>query len=202
MDMKTRHHLLLLVVAAALAACGNRMSPEQLAHKLDSVKMVEQNEHLALQGIRLEDENPLQAFFDSLSVQPLPLRYSEEYVHLLPHFQPVPPDIARFLQLGVTDDVRAVQLPETLSCRLIIVAKVSQDGSRTLWLYSIDSEFLPVDRLLIYAPATVDDLIEQKVSEFSITSDYEIRLREMKGTDRHPSQQIYHVSPARQFLRQ
>ena len=197
-----KHLFLLIVAVAALAACGNRMSSEQLAHKLDSVKMVEQSEQLALQGIRLEDENPLQAFFDSLSVQPLPLRFTEEYVHLLPHFQPVPPDIAHFLQLGATDDIRAVQLPESLSCRLMIVAKVSQDGSRTLWLYSIDSDCLPVDRLLIYAPVTVDDLMEQKVSEFSITSDYEIRLREMKGSGMQQSQQVYHVSTARQFVRQ
>lgn len=197
-----KHSFLIIIVVAGFTSCGNRMSSEQLAQKLDSVKMVEQVEQLRLQGIQLEDENPLHAFFDSLSVQPLPIRFTEEYVTLLPHFESMPPDIAHFLQLGVTDDVRAVMLPETISCRLVIVAVVNQEGDRTLWLYSIDSDYLPVDRLLIYSPTTIDDVVEQKVSEFSITSDYEIRIREIKGANMHQEQQVYHVSPARQFIRQ
>ena len=46
------------------------MSPEELAHKLDSVKALEIKEKLALQGINLEDsDNPLKQFYDSLDIQ-------------------------------------------------------------------------------------------------------------------------------------
>ena len=67
----------LLVVAALVAACGgykNQMSPEELAHKLDSIKALEIKEKLKLQGVDLESsDNPFKVFFDSLTMQTLPL---------------------------------------------------------------------------------------------------------------------------------
>ena len=80
---------LLAVLTAGLSACGFRSNlPADLQHKLDSVKALEELRLLRLQGIDLDNPNPLRAFYDSLMIQPLPLRYSDDYVKLLPNFQP------------------------------------------------------------------------------------------------------------------
>ena len=51
-----------LAMMLLLLSCGGRkqLSPEELSHKLDSVKNLEINEKLQLQGINLEEsDNPL-----------------------------------------------------------------------------------------------------------------------------------------------
>ena len=72
---------IILAVMLLLLSCGGRsqLSPEELSHKLDSVKNVEINEQLKLQGINLEQsDNPLKMFYDSLSLQTLPISYTED----------------------------------------------------------------------------------------------------------------------------
>ena len=68
-----------------LAACGNRqMSPGEMQRKLDSIARLETIEQLEMQGIHIgKDFSPIQLFFDSLNIQPLPVRYSDEYVKYL-----------------------------------------------------------------------------------------------------------------------
>ena len=88
---------LLVMMCATLmaAACGGRrMSPEELQHKLDSIKALEIKERLALQGVNLEaSDNPLKLFYDSLEIQALPISYSEDYVNFLPASKDVTPEM-------------------------------------------------------------------------------------------------------------
>ena len=72
----------LLTVLVLLTACKNKqMSPEEMQHKLDSIARLENVERLKAQGIDLSREiSPVQLFYDSLNIQPLPLRFSDDYV--------------------------------------------------------------------------------------------------------------------------
>ena len=84
----------------ACSSCGNNssLSPEELQHKLDSVKALEIREKLEAQGINLQSsDNPVKQFFDSLEIQPLPISYTEDYVRFLPDFRPVPDEIVKYL---------------------------------------------------------------------------------------------------------
>ena len=67
----------ILAMMLLLLSCSGRrqLSPEELSHKLDSLKSLEINEKLKLQGINLEEsDNPLKQFYDSLELQTLPHR--------------------------------------------------------------------------------------------------------------------------------
>lgn len=197
------------VVAACLfAACGGRrLSPEQLQHKLDSVQALENVEQLRLRGINLEEsDNPLQLFFDSLEIQSLPVSYSENYVTILSGYKTVPPEVVSYMNLEVEREPLAISLPETIGARLMLLATDEGDHRYSLWLYSLDEEYYPVDKLCLYAVDSEDDEAYLRHEEdeflqyFSITSDYEIRLLDYaKERYRAKLEEVYHIDDSRHF---
>ena len=204
-----RQGLVLLVVTLLMVSCGGgrKMTPEELQHKLDSVKALEIKEKLALQGVDLEtSDNPMKLFFDSLEIQPLPLSYDEDYVRMLPSYKEVGKDVAEYMNLVDCRHPKAISLPETIGARLIIIAADESDGEYSLWLYSLDDDYFPVDKLCLFSvdsrePEEYTEINEQEFLQyFSITSDYEIRLMDYAKEDyRAHLEEVYHINEARKF---
>ena len=200
--------LVMMCAALMVAACGGRrMSSEELQHKLDSVKALEIKEKLALQGVNLEaSDNPLKLFYDSLEIQSLPISYSEDYVSFLPAYKDVTPEIVSYMELIECEHPKAVALPESVGARLMIMAADESAGHYSLWLYSLDDDYVPVDKLCLYAVDDIDpeDIVdfgeEQFVQYFSITSDYEIRLMDYtKQQYKARLEEVYHIDESRRF---
>ncbi|MBR5324942.1 MAG: hypothetical protein IKU49_00450 [Prevotella sp.] len=196
----------ILALVALIVSCGGRrqqMSPEELAHKLDSIKALEIKEKLALQGIDLaSSDNPFKVFFDSLSMQTLPLSYTEDYVHFLPGFQEVPAEILSYMNLNGGEHPKAVSLPESIGARLMILAVEESAGSYSLWLYSLDNDYVPIDKLCLYAIEDKEDDIdpEEFIEYFSITSDFEIHLIDYSKTRNEVnSEEVYYIDDSRKF---
>ncbi|MBR2096847.1 MAG: hypothetical protein IJ907_03015 [Prevotella sp.] len=201
--------LVMMCATLMVAACGGRrMSPEELQHKLDSIKALEIKEKLALQGVNLEaSDNPLKLFYDSLEIQALPISYSEDYVNFLPAYKDVTPEIVSYMELIECKHPKAVALPESVGARLMIMAADESEGHYSLWLYSLDDDYVPVDKLCLYAVDDLDpeDIVdfggEQFVQYFSITSDYEIRLMDYtKQQYKARLEEVYHIDESRRFL--
>ena len=199
----------LVLVVLVLGACrNNRLSPEQMQHKLDSIAKLEAKEKLEAQGIHLDrDVSPVQLFYDSLGIQTLPIRYSEDYVRFLPGYKVVPAEMASFMGLEGRIEPKAISLPETAGARLMILAADEGDGLYSLWLYSLDDEYLPVDKLCLYAIEDEEDVFdidpEEFIQYFSITSDYEIHLLDFsKEANKTRTEEVYCLDPARHFILQ
>ena len=200
-----KHLLLILCLAALAAACGNRrLSEAELQHKLDSVRTLEVARQLRLRGIQLEETSPFQMFYDSLRIQALPLNYSEEYMKYLPNYTVVPTSIMAFLELEGRVAPKAIALPETLTSRLILLAADMTDGEYELWLYSLDEDCYPVDKLQLYAPKSLSDTsikLPDQETHFSITSDMEIRLLEYTSDYARQGQlSVFVVDDSRMFV--
>lgn len=203
--------ILFTIHCSLFTACGNRnsMSPEELQHKLDSVKAIEIREKLEAQGINLQgSDNPVKQFFDSLEIQPLPVSYTEDYVHYLPDFKAVPDEIVKFLSFE-GHHPKAVALPESLGARMILLAadETNEKDRYSIYIYSLDDEYLPVDKLCLYALEDEDDEFsidtEKLVQYFSITSDYEIHLIDFsKQANKTRTEEVYYLDPARKFILQ
>lgn len=201
----------LIAFAFLFSACGNRnsMSPEELQHKLDSVKAIEIREKLEAQGINLQSsDNPVKQFFDSLEIQPLPVSYTEDYVRYLPDFKPVPDEIVKYLSFEGYHP-KAVALPESLGARMILLAadETNEKDRYSIYIYSLDDEYLPVDKLCLYALEDENDEFsietEELVQYFSITSDYEIHLIDFsKQANKTRTEEVYYLDPARKFILQ
>ena len=174
--------LLILSVAVLVAGCWNRRpSVAELQQKIDSVKALEVKRQLRLNGVNLEEVSPFRMFYDSLQMQALPLSYSEDYVTSLPGYTVVPTSLVFYLELEGRVAPKAIALPETLGSRLVLLAADVDDGEYELWLYSLDNEYIPVDKLLIYEPSKFLGrrlTPDARDSYFSITSYYDINVWE------------------------
>lgn len=195
-----------IIAVMLMAACGGRsMSAEEMQHKLDSIQKIEAAERLAAQGINLADaDNPLKQFYDSLNLLPLPITYSDELVRYLPDFKPVPQDIAKALELEGNNKQKAISLSESLGARLMILAADEEDDRYSLWLYSLDNDYLPVDKLCLYAideEADLDDFgAEDILQYFTITSDYEIHLMDYsKNAHKTRTEEVFTLDAQRNF---
>lgn len=194
-----------LVLTALVAACGNKQpSAAELQRKIDSVQAVETVKRLEMQGISLKERSPLQLFYDSLAIQVLPLRYSKDYVEMLPNYMPVPYSIKTFLDLEGRDAPKAIALPETLGAKLLLLAADVSDGEYELWLYSLDNECVPLDKLQLYEPSKFSEKKLKTTSQetfFSITSDYEISIMEYADEDDREGQlSTFVIDDSRQFV--
>ena len=192
-----------------MTACGGRrMSPEELQHKLDSVKALEVKEKLALQGVNLESsDNLMKLFYDSLEIQPLPLSYNEDYIRLLPSYKPVTDDIVAYMNLVECRHPKAIALPETIGAKLIIIAADETDGQYSLWLYSLDDDYFPVDKLCLFSvderePEEYTEINQEEFLQyFSITSDYMIRLMDYsKEGYQARLEEVYEIDASRKFI--
>ena len=184
------------------------MSPEELQQKLDSVKALEMKEKLALQGIDLESsDNVMKLFYDSLEIQPLPLSYNEDYMRLLPSYKPMSDDVVAYMNIVDCRHPKAIALPEAIGAKLIIIAADETDGEYSLWLYSLDDEYFPVDKLCLFSvderePEEYTEINQEEFLQyFSITSDYTIRLMDYtKEGYKAQLEEIYEIDASRKFV--
>lgn len=162
--------LFLLLAALAVSSCGSRGSVN-LQEKLDSLRTLEELEHLRRQGIDLGDSygNPLKAFYDSLNHEALPIHYSPDYVEMTGLFSPVPDPIKMLLKLEGQTEARAVSLPQRGSLRPMLVAGYDEGEIAEIWLYTLDRDYFPLDKMCLYDAADNED-----EAYFAITSNYEI----------------------------
>lgn len=198
-----------IVIVLMFSACGGRsMSAEEMQRKLDSIQKIEAAERLAAQGINLaESDNPLKQFYDSLNILPLPITYTDELIRYLPNFKPVPQDIAKALELEGNNKQKAISLSETVGARLMILAADEEDDRYSLWLYSLDEDYMPVDKLCLYAiedEADLDDFDAEDILQyFTITSDYEIHLMDYsKDAHKTRTEEVFTLDAQRNFLLQ
>ena len=75
------------------------------------------------------------------------------------------------------------------------------------WFYSLDEDYIPVDKLCLYALEDEEDLIdidpEEFIQYFSITSDYEIHLLDYSKTARKTcTEEVYYLDSSRHFVLQ
>ena len=203
-----RRCFLPLLGVVLLTACGNKqMSPTDMQQKLDSIARLETIEQLEMQGIHIgKDVSPIQLFFDSLNIQPLPVRYSDDYVKYLPNYTSVPYELVKFMNFEGRTDPKAIALPESAGARLMILAADEGDGLYSLWLYSLDDDYMPVDKLCLYATSKEEqkenelaDPEDKLIQDFLLTSDYEVRLTDYSGKFQAEVQKVYHVDMSRKF---
>ena len=192
-----------MAVGLLVAACGGgRMSQAELQRKIDSVMAVENAEQLRMQGIELEEANPLQMFYDSLAIQPLPLVFDKAYLEEAPNYLDIPKELALLMELDTGMVTRVISLPETISNRLMLELVNHSYDDYTLWLYSLGVDYAQVDKMMLYSTRQERQFQAKDMSVgFSITANYEIRLNRYTNDNKKVWETIYVLDESRHFMK-
>ena len=166
-----------LVVTIVVAACGGRRGDAAYyAAKIDSLRKAEQLQQLRT-GAGLSGA-PVEQFFDTLQLCPLPVRSVGGNIERLAHFVQVPRDIAMHMGYPEDVDLRVLRLPRYHGHRVVLLAQEQDSVPPTLFLHTLDDACQPLDQLCIYeqrAEERGDELV-MVFNDYYITSDYHITL--------------------------
>ena len=100
-------------------------------------------------------------------------------------------------------ELNVLCMPLDKGARLMILAADENDGFYSLWLYSLDNDYVPIDKLCLYAVEDKEDDIdpEEFIEYFSITSDFEIHLIDYSKTRNEiNSEEVYYIDDSRHFM--
>lgn len=188
-----------LIAALFVVGCRYQRIPADLQSKLDSVHQLEKIEMLRLQGVRQDEVSPMQQFYDSLAILPLPLTYSEDFIAQLPNFVEIPKDLAELMSFHGHHAPWLIALPETVSLRVVLLADKEPDGT-SLWLYTLGSDYSPVDKLCIYKSLPYKMSNGKLVHvEYAMTSDYMVCLSIYTTDHKELRKRIYTIDETLNF---
>lgn len=165
---------LLTAIVLFSYSCGNRKSVADYERMIDSIRKAEVEREL----LRPATSDPVVSFFDSLGMKSVPMKYSVDFVTYLPQMERVPSNInARF---GYENNIElsAVKLPSYKMFHVMLVAEKLDSISTSLYLCTMDQEYVLIDRLCIYEQKVEkkDGLLGVMRLEYYITSQYETTL--------------------------
>lgn len=176
----------LAVGLTLMIGCGNRSKMADYERKIDSIRKAENMQTLLP---KTDNREPLEVFFDTLSMIALPLRYSDEFVTYLPQMARVPKVFNSRMGCEGDQDLQAALLPPTPHYRVALVAeRLDSLASPTIYLCVFSQDYVLQDRLSIYERNVGDlngDVGSMKL-EYSVTSRYEVTLMRFFRSDSRP----------------
>lgn len=163
--------------------CGNRNKMADYERQIDSIRKAENMKTLLPDA---GGHDPVEAFFDSLSMIALPLRYSDEFVTYLPQMKHVPQVFNSRLGSEGNLDLQAASLPPTPHFRIALVAeRIDSVALPTIYLCVFSQDYVLQDRLPIYEynVGDLNGVVGNMKLEYSITSRYEVTLMRFFRSD-------------------
>lgn len=158
----------------AWTACGHKKTPEDYAPVLDSIRRAE----AAKQLLPPKVSDPVDAWFDSLQLISLPIRYSVSFVEYLPQMSKVPAPFNSRFDYEPNIKLEAARLPSAGHHRMVLLAEHVDSLTTTVYLCSMSPDYVLQDRLCLYEQKIEDrdgrlGLMRQ---EYFVTSNYEVTL--------------------------
>ena len=174
-DMKKITYIIVILAALSLTfSCGNRKSAADYEGMLDSIRKAEVEKEL----LKPSGGDPVIAFFDSLAMKSVPMKYSPEFVEYLPQMQKVPAAYNSRFDYESNVDLYAVKLPSYQNYHLMLLGEKLDSTNVSLYLCTMNRDYVLVDRLCIYEQKIEDRNGRQGLmrQEYYVTSQYEVTL--------------------------
>lgn len=169
-----------MMVVVMVVGCGGRKHDAAYYEgKIDSIRKAEQLEQLrkmkAEAGIY---DDPVEQFFDTLHIRPLPIRSAGGNIGRLAHFASVPKSLASLLGYPAETPLKIVALPKSHGHRVVMLAEERDSIAPMLSLMTLNKVYEPIDELTIYEQKVEErgEEIGLAFNEYYITSKYEITL--------------------------
>ena len=179
---KITYLVVVLVTLLLTSSCGNRKSAADYEGMLDSIRKAE----VAKELLKPVENDPVVAFFDSLTMMSVPMKYSPAFVAYLPQMAKIPSTFNSRFDYESNIDLYAVKLPSYQNYHLMLLGERLDSINVTLYLCTMNRDYVLVDRLCVYEQKVEDrngklGLMRQ---EYYVTSNYEVTLvRIFRGED-------------------
>ena len=180
--MKNRLIIMLfaaVMVMLAITACnGRKHDAAYYEQMIDSIRKAEQVKEMQKQAGIVTNVNPALAWFDSLELRTLPVRNAGDDLERLGQFRKVPMLLNENFNYAVSAKLRAIQMPRAYRRNVIMLAEMRDSITPDIYLYIMDKNYQPLDRLLIYEKREEQEENDFGVTftEYFITSNYDITL--------------------------
>ena len=168
---------ILIPLVLALLSCGQRKRDAVFYEQMvDSIRKAEQLQEMKRQAGVYDD--PVEAFFDTLALRPLPLNSERAQFAKIGRFGKVPPTIASLLGYPSTARLKALLLPKSHGHHALLLAEQQDSVTSALYLYTLDREYQPIDHLCLYEERDEDraDDFGKLLMDYYVTSSYEVTL--------------------------
>ena len=175
--MRREGFFFLLLLGVLLAACGGKKHDAAFYEaRIDSLRKAEQLKQLKQQAGIYDD--PVDVFFDTLQVCPLPIQSAGGNISRLAHFTDVPKALSARWDFPVETPLKMIRLPKHGDVGVVMLAEVSDSLPPVLSLMTIDKNYELVDQLYIYERKGEErgDHFGTAYNDYYITSDYEVTL--------------------------
>ena len=175
--MKKATGLTLLLLALLTLSCGNRKHDAAYYEQMvDSIRRAEQLKEIQKQtGIQ---ENPIEAWFDTLRLHTLPIQTAGADIERLGEFAAVPVPANENFGYPADAHLKAMALPSMHRRQVILLCEMQDSITPALYLYTMDKKHRLVDMLCIYHQEEEKRASDSGLAyqEYFITSEYEITV--------------------------
>ena len=169
--------ILVFPLALTLLSCGQRKRDAVFYEQMvDSIRKAEQLQEMKRQAGVYDD--PVEAFFDTLQLRPLPIQSERSNFARIGRFGRVPMSVASLLGYPVDTRLKALLLPRYHGLHALLLEEQVDSITSNLYLYSLDRNYQPIDHLCLYEERDEDraDDFGKLLMDYYITSSYEVSL--------------------------
>jgi len=171
---KITYIVAVLAVLLLMFSCGNRKNAADYEGMIDSIRKAEVGKQL----LKPIASDPVVAFFDTLSMRSVPMKYSPEFVEYLPQMKKIPPVYNTRFDYESNVELYAVKLPSYQDYHMMLLGEKLDSTNVSLYLCTMNREYVLVDRLCVYEQKIEerDGKLGLMRQEYYITSKYEVTL--------------------------
>ena len=169
--------ILVFPLALTLLSCGQRKRDAVFYEQMvDSIRKAEQLQEMKRQAGVYDD--PVEAFFDTLQLRPLPIQSERSNFARIGRFGRVPMSVASLLGYPVDTRLKALLLPRYHGLHALLLEEQVDSITSNLYLYSLDHSYQPIDHICLYEERPEDraDDYGKQLMDFYVTSEYEVTL--------------------------
>ncbi len=137
------------LVTMLLTACGGKKSDmARYEAQIDSMRKAEQLKAMK-QSAGVYDD-PVEAFYDTLQLTPLPIQSAGDDIGALGHFTDLPLSVVSSLDYPIETPLRMLLLPRCHGFSVIVLAEGKKSDVPLLTLVTLSREWQPIDELTLY----------------------------------------------------
>ena len=168
---------ILIPLALTLLSCGQRKRDAVFYEQMvDSIRKAEQLIEMKRQAGVYDD--PVDAFFDTLQLRPLPIKSERGDFAKIGRFGRVPLSVISQLGYPVDTRLKALMLPKVHGLHAMLLTEQLDSVTSNLYLYTLDRHYQPIDHLCLYEERDEDRAEDfgKLLMDYYVTSEYEVTI--------------------------